>query len=107
MVSSITSKLIIFALILYRPCLNGGTCTNDIGTYSCQCTPEFTGSNCQEEVQVCGGYFTGDAGEIDYPIGMYFLESDLILHSILCRKQKFPFWEMAICSPNFVPSRER
>ena len=58
--------------MLFRPCLNGGTCTNDIGTYSCQCTPEFTGSNCQEEVQVCGGYFTGDAGEIDYPIGMFF-----------------------------------
>ena len=26
-----------------RPCLNGGTCTNGIGTYSCQCSAEFTG----------------------------------------------------------------
>ena len=27
------------------------------------------GDHCQEEVQMCGGHFTGEAGEIDYPIG--------------------------------------
>ena len=34
-----------------RPCLNGGTCTNGVGSYSCECTPHFTGETCEEEVE--------------------------------------------------------
>lgn len=28
------------------PCLNGGTCTDDFGTYKCQCTTKYGGKTC-------------------------------------------------------------
>lgn len=31
-----------------NPCKNGGTCTNKIGGYSCTCTAEWTGTNCEQ-----------------------------------------------------------
>ena len=31
--------------------MNGGTCTNGVGTYSCECTPHFTGETCEDEVE--------------------------------------------------------
>ena len=34
-----------------RPCLNGGTCTNGVGSYACECTPHFTGETCGDEVE--------------------------------------------------------
>lgn len=33
---------------LANPCQNGGSCTNSIGSYSCNCTREWTGRNCNE-----------------------------------------------------------
>ena len=39
-----------------RPCLNGGTCTNGVGSYSCECTSHFTGETCGDEVE--GNVFT-------------------------------------------------
>jgi hypothetical protein len=29
------------------PCENGGTCTDDVNSYSCACAVGFTGNNCQ------------------------------------------------------------
>ena len=31
-------------------CLNGGTCVNNLGGYSCRCTPEYTGPECKDYV---------------------------------------------------------
>ncbi|XP_048776989.2 sushi, von Willebrand factor type A, EGF and pentraxin domain-containing protein 1-like isoform X2 [Ostrea edulis] len=33
------------------PCLNGATCTNTLGGYRCWCTPGWTGSTCQTDIQ--------------------------------------------------------
>jgi len=30
-----------------RPCLNGATCTNTIGSYYCTCPAGFEGPNCE------------------------------------------------------------
>ncbi|XP_077996405.1 IgGFc-binding protein-like [Glandiceps talaboti] len=34
-------------------CLNGGTCVNSPGTYTCDCAPGFSGDKCETEVDVC------------------------------------------------------
>ena len=31
-----------------NPCLNGGTCYDLVNSYSCSCTPEYTGRSCSE-----------------------------------------------------------
>ncbi|EDQ89615.1 uncharacterized protein MONBRDRAFT_7936 [Monosiga brevicollis MX1] len=35
------------------PCLNGGSCTNTIGGYTCDCPATYTGSNCETDVNEC------------------------------------------------------
>ena len=35
-------------------CQNGGTCRDEIGRYSCQCLPGFTGQNCQTGTALLG-----------------------------------------------------
>ena len=32
-----------------NPCLNGGTCTDDVNSDSCMCATGYTGMNCQKE----------------------------------------------------------
>ena len=34
---------------LSNPCLNGGTCNDGDNQYTCTCTPEYSGSNCEGE----------------------------------------------------------
>ena len=29
------------------PCLNGGTCKDDVGRYTCTCAPGYTGTHCE------------------------------------------------------------
>ena len=29
------------------PCQNGGTCNDAVNSYTCQCVPGYTGSNCE------------------------------------------------------------
>ena len=38
-----------------EPCHNGGTCINDVGTYTCQCASGFSGSNCDINNDDCIG----------------------------------------------------
>lgn len=33
------------------PCINGGTCTDHIGSYSCTCGRGFTGKRCHLKVK--------------------------------------------------------
>ena len=32
---------------LSKPCLNGGTCHNEVASYSCKCPRGFAGTNCE------------------------------------------------------------
>lgn len=38
----------------FDPCVNGGNCTNDIGTFLCTCPDRFTGTMC--ETGMCSNY---------------------------------------------------
>ena len=35
------------------PCKHGGTCTNTIGNYQCDCTNGWTGQSCQIDIDEC------------------------------------------------------
>ena len=30
-----------------NPCLNGGSCTDQVNGYACICSPKYTGTQCQ------------------------------------------------------------
>ena len=36
-----------------NPCLNGGTCINNAGSYTCRCAPGWTGEKCQIDINEC------------------------------------------------------
>ncbi|WP_224366981.1 FG-GAP-like repeat-containing protein [Hyalangium versicolor] len=36
-----------------NPCLNGGTCTDGVNGYTCQCSPGYAGTNCESNVDDC------------------------------------------------------
>ncbi|XP_068447252.1 sushi, nidogen and EGF-like domain-containing protein 1 isoform X3 [Clinocottus analis] len=38
---------------LSQPCLNGGTCRNQVGSYQCECVDGFTGNRCQSGINGC------------------------------------------------------
>ena len=56
-------------------CLNGGTCTDGQGTYTCTCAPGYDGENCQNEVCSTGGHQaclnSGTCFEEDVVLGKY------------------------------------
>lgn len=35
------------------PCLNGGSCVDEVGSFSCECRPGFEGVHCKTEVNEC------------------------------------------------------
>ena len=35
------------------PCQNGGTCTDSIAGYTCDCVPGHTGEDCETSVPIC------------------------------------------------------
>lgn len=35
------------------PCLNGGSCVDDVGSFSCECHPGFEGEHCEIEADEC------------------------------------------------------
>jgi len=35
------------------PCLNGGTCYDDVNSYTCECVPGYNGSNCEIDIDDC------------------------------------------------------
>uniref|UniRef100_A0AAY4E0N6 Notch receptor 2 n=1 Tax=Denticeps clupeoides TaxID=299321 RepID=A0AAY4E0N6_9TELE len=41
------------SLSVSDPCLNGGTCVDKVGRYSCECRSGFFGDRCEEEVDEC------------------------------------------------------
>ncbi|KAK2163793.1 hypothetical protein LSH36_74g10031 [Paralvinella palmiformis] len=38
----------------HSPCINGGSCTDNINGHTCQCVEGFTGKNCQTDIDDCG-----------------------------------------------------
>uniref|UniRef100_H3D7T0 Versican core protein n=1 Tax=Tetraodon nigroviridis TaxID=99883 RepID=H3D7T0_TETNG len=37
-----------------NPCLNGATCVDGPGSFSCVCMPSYTGELCEQDTEVCG-----------------------------------------------------
>lgn len=47
---------------LSSPCKNGGTCTDIFNGFFCKCPPNWTGSNCDEDVNECSEFAGSDLG---------------------------------------------
>lgn len=55
---------------LLNPCKNGGICStnpNNTRLYTCSCSEEFVGLNCERTIGQCGGYLREPTGSIRYP----------------------------------------
>ena len=49
---------LIFLNYFFIPvCQNGGECTNSEGSYSCSCPANWTGNNCEQDVDECANAF--------------------------------------------------
>lgn len=44
---------ILYILDFFSSCLNYGSCIDLVNTYSCQCRPGYTGSNCEHRISAC------------------------------------------------------
>uniref|UniRef100_A0ABM0MEN6 Fibropellin-3-like n=1 Tax=Saccoglossus kowalevskii TaxID=10224 RepID=A0ABM0MEN6_SACKO len=51
-----------------NPCMNGGTCHNFYTFYSCECSPQWTGSNCNIAVNPCNSFPCINGGTCDWLI---------------------------------------
>lgn len=60
---------------LSGPCLNGATCVDHIGSYSCQCDAGWTGSRCDQEINECESNPCVHGTCIDH-IGFYSCQCD-------------------------------
>lgn len=45
--------LVCLSLSLSDPCLNGGSCVDGVGGFSCDCRPGFDGERCEAEMDEC------------------------------------------------------
>ena len=36
-----------------KPCLNGGVCTAQVNSYSCECASQYTGAQCEFKSFAC------------------------------------------------------
>jgi Notch-like protein len=43
----------ISSLLTPDPCLNGGSCQDGVGSFSCSCLPGFAGPRCARDVDEC------------------------------------------------------
>ncbi|XP_053378542.1 uncharacterized protein LOC123527162 [Mercenaria mercenaria] len=45
-------------------CENGGSCIDNLGSYTCSCSKGFTGKNCEKDVNECAGFLHGGCEDI-------------------------------------------
>lgn len=51
-----------------NPCQNNGACVPMNGGYSCICTKDYTGPNCERQRSSCGGVLDSEAGILQFPL---------------------------------------
>ncbi|KAL3881713.1 hypothetical protein ACJMK2_028114 [Sinanodonta woodiana] len=59
------------------PCQNGGTCTNTLGSYLCNCSPGWTGKNCPDDINECDFDPCENGGNCTNEYGSYFCNCSL------------------------------
>ncbi|XP_029988085.1 sushi, nidogen and EGF-like domain-containing protein 1 isoform X2 [Sphaeramia orbicularis] len=57
---------------LSQPCLNGGTCRDQIGSYMCECAKGFSGNRCQTDLNECLSDICKNGGTCENQPGSYF-----------------------------------
>ena len=54
------------SLLTVDPCLNGGSCQDGVGSFSCSCLPGFAGPRCARDVDECLSSPCGSGTCTDY-----------------------------------------
>lgn len=76
------------------PCLNGGTCVDSVGSFSCKCRPGFEGDRCETEVDECASHPCRNGASCrDY------------VNSFVCQCQ--PGFDGILCQHNILECTER
>ena len=54
-----------------NPCENNAECDDNIDSYSCRCKSDYTGTNCETQIDDSAGNQCGRNGEIHFKISKY------------------------------------
>ncbi|XP_072024882.1 uncharacterized protein [Amphiura filiformis] len=68
---AVTTEAIDADQCLSNPCLNGATCEDRVGSYTCTCVPGWTGSNCDQDIDECSSYPCQNGGTCEDGINEY------------------------------------
>ena len=69
-----------------EPCQNGAACVDGVTSYSCQCLPGFSGTNCQDPSYFCSSGLTGARCE----------------NAFSCENDYRTGLSMCVCSPGYT-----
>uniref|UniRef100_A0A674MY80 Notch receptor 2 n=1 Tax=Takifugu rubripes TaxID=31033 RepID=A0A674MY80_TAKRU len=66
------------------PCLNGGSCVDDVGSFSCECRPGFEGEHCEIEADECASQPCRNGAICRDYVNSFVCECRLGFDGILC-----------------------
>ena len=72
-----------------NPCLNGGTCIDELNNFECLCLPGFSGTNCQIETTQCK--------IMDYHSNCILWDKKLNIYSIIKKGDNTPCQNNGTC----------
>uniref|UniRef100_A0AAV2KYH3 Sushi, nidogen and EGF-like domain-containing protein 1 n=1 Tax=Knipowitschia caucasica TaxID=637954 RepID=A0AAV2KYH3_KNICA len=71
-----------------QPCLNGGTCRDQVGSFFCECGKGFTGNHCQAAVVQCSPKTCKNGGTCENDSGSYLCHCPQGFKGMHCEEEQ-------------------